>query len=132
MLVCLADTAAWAEVPPISDADMRSAAELIATGFVTEVAERDEVSYPARGQKLVTGHWTVTLRVGTIEKGQLAPGEKNLRFTGERNVVVPKSWVGGSNTLRLTPQVGDEAKVYLVRAGGGWRLFHHLGLWLRR
>ena len=132
MLVCLVGTASWAEVPPISDADMRSAAELIATGIVTAVSERDEVSYPSQGQKLVTGHWTITLSVGTIEKGQLASGERNLRFTGERNVVVPKPWVGGSNTLRLTPQVGDEVKVYLVRTAGEWRLFHHLGLWLRR
>ncbi|WP_442680421.1 hypothetical protein ACSBM8_04285 [Sphingomonas sp. ASY06-1R] len=132
MLVCLAGTTARAELPPMSDAAMQSAAELIATGIVTAVSERDDVSYPAKGQKLVTGHWTVTVSVGSIEKGRLAPGEKNLRFTGSRNVVVPKSWVGGTNTLRLTPQVGDEVKVYLERTDGEWRLFHHLGLWLRR
>lgn len=116
----------------MSDSDMQSAAELIATGIVTGVSEQDEVSYPSRGQKLVTGRWTISLSVGTIEKGRLTSGERNLRFTGERNVVVPNSWLGGTNTLRLTPQVGDEVKVYLVRTAGEWRLIHHLGLWLRR
>ena len=124
--------AARAEVPPMSDAAMQSAAELIATGIVTGVSEKDETSYPARGQKLVTGTWTITIDVEAVEKGRLAPGETAVRFTGERNVAVPKGWLGGTNTLRLTPQPGDEVKAYLVSESGGWRLIHHLGLWIRR
>ena len=116
----------------MSDADMQSAAELIATGIVINVSEKDETSYPARGQKLVRETWTITMNVEAVEKGQLAPGESAIRFTGERNVAVPKGWLGGTNTLRLTLQPGDEVKAYLIREAGGWRLFHHLGLWMRR
>ncbi len=123
---------ARAEVPPISDAAMQSDAELIATGIVTGVSEQDQTSYPAPGQKLVTGTWTITMDVEAVEKGRLAPGETVVRFTGERNVAVPKGWLGGTNTLRLTPLPGDEVKAYLIREPGGWQLFHHDGLWLRR
>jgi hypothetical protein len=130
--VWLAGAAARAEVPPISDAGLQSGAGLVVTGYVTAVTERDDVSHPAPGQKLVVGHWTVTLRVEAVEKGQLPPGDGQLRFTGERNVSVPHGWLGGTNTLRLTPMVGDEVRAYLVRSDGGWQLFHHLGLWLRR
>ena len=123
---------ARAEVPPLSDAAMQSAADLIATGIVTGVAEKDETSYPAPGQKLVTGTWTITMTIEAVEKGRLAPGETAIRFTGERNVAVPKSWLGGTNTLRLTLQPGDEVKAYLIRESGGWRLFDHFGLWMQR
>ncbi len=132
LLVWLVSATARAEVPPISDADLQSGAELIVTGYVTNVTERDDVSYPAKGQRLVVGRWTVTLHMEAVEKGQLPPGNKELRFTGYRNIVVPRGWVGGTNTLRLTPRVGDEVKVYLTRSEDDWQLFHHLGLWLRR
>ena len=78
MLVWLVSATARAEVPPISDADLQSGAELIVTGFVTNVTERDDVSYPAKGQRLVVGHWTVTLHVEAIEKGELTPGNREL------------------------------------------------------
>ena len=55
-----------------------------------------------------------------------------MRFTGERNVSIPHGWFGGTNTLRLTPMVGDEVRAYLVQSDGEWQLFHHRGLWLRR
>ena len=116
----------------MSDADLQSRAELIVTGYVTNVTERDDVSYPAKGQRLVTGNWTVTLHVEAVEKGQLAAGREEVRFTGYRNIAVPQGWVGGTNTLRLTPMVGDEVKAYLMNSEGEWRLFHHLGLWVRR
>ena len=62
---------ARAEVPPMSDAAMQSVAELIATGFVTGVSEQDETSYPALGQQLVTGTWTITMDVEAVDKGRL-------------------------------------------------------------
>lgn len=128
----LAHWPAGAEVPPMSDSALEAAADLVVTGVVTAVSEKDETSYPARGQKLVTAHYTVTLQVEAVEKGrQLAPAE-TLRFTGERNVVSPRSWLGGTNTLRLTLLPGDEVKAYLAQRSGEWHLLHHQGLWLRR
>ncbi|MGI4800683.1 MAG: hypothetical protein ACRYG8_43005 [Janthinobacterium lividum] len=128
----LAHWPARAEVPPMSDSALEAAADLVVTGVVTALSEKDETSYPARGQKLVTAHYTVTLQVEAVEKGrQFAPAE-TLRFTAERNVTVPRSWLGGTNTLRLTLLPGDEVKAYLLQQSGEWRLFHHQGLWVRR
>ena len=130
--LCLGATAR-AEVPPLSDADMQSGAELIATEFVTGVSEKDDTSYPVRGQKLVRGTWTITIQVETVEKAQLAPGDKQVSLTAERNVAVPKGWLGGTDRFRLTLQPGDEVKLYLGRGkAGDLQLIHHLGLWMCR
>ncbi|MDP9651532.1 hypothetical protein [Paraburkholderia caledonica] len=82
--------------------------------------------------KLVTANYTVTMEVDQIEIGELPPGEHRIQFTGWQNVKTPPHWMGGSNTLRLPLQSGDEIKVYLERHDNQWVLFHHMGIWMRR
>ncbi|KFG97190.1 hypothetical protein GQ56_0111575 [Burkholderia paludis] len=138
-----------AEVPPMSDDQLASQADLIATGYVDSVVEHDEVRYPDEESversavdalvdffrprpRLVTAIYTVTMEVQQIDKGALPPGERRLQFTARENVQTPKHWMGGTNTLRLSLQSGDTIRVYLERNDDQWVLFHHMGLWLRR
>lgn len=140
---------ARAEVPPMSDEQLTDRADLIATGYVDSVVERDEVQYPAEETversavdrligffsprpKLVTANYTITMEVVQVDKGMLPPGEHRIQFTGRQNVQTPEHWMGGANTLRLQLQSGDTIKVYLAREDNQWVLFHHMGLWLRR
>ena len=123
----------WAEVPPISDEQLANQATLIVTGFITAISERDETTHPSKDSRatLVTADYTVTMTVETVEKGNLPHNNHTLQFTGYRNIHVPVHWMGGTNTLRLDLQAGDEIKVYLEGKEGHWALFHHMGIWLR-
>src|ERR1700748_716669 len=107
---------ALAEVPPMSKQQLTQAATLIASGYVTAISERDEVTYPDHA-KLVVAHETVTMVVTHVEKGALPPAKPEIRFTGWHITEQPPHWVGGSNTLRLPLQIGDSIKVYLAREG---------------
>lgn len=140
---------AYPEVPPLSDEQLTEHADLIVTGYVESMTERDEVRYPVEmgveqsafeklveffgpRPKLVSAIYTVTVNVEQVEKGELPSGEQRIQFTGQCNVVTPKHWMGGTNTMRVSLQPGDGVKVYLERDGDHWRLFHHMGLWMRR
>ena len=113
-----AGVAAWparAIPPPLTDEQLVASADLIATGTVQGIKERDEVSHPYDGSRyrtMVMAYLTVTVRVQGMEKGSMPPGNRTVCFIVEQFKVRPKDMVGGP----ISPpdlRVGNRVKVFL-------------------
>jgi hypothetical protein len=129
--------AAQAMLPPQTDAQLRDRAEVIVTGQVTQVSEKvvrhqeDSAGsriYPRAQRLMIRNDDTITLRVASIEKGQLGPDSSSVTFSAYHFVQVPRGWVDGDDTLDVTLHVGDKIKVYLDHDSQGWKLFHAQGM----
>ena len=116
--------------PPLTDEQLSSSADLIATGTVRSIKERDEVSHPGVGAErgtLVIAHLTVAVEVQGVEKGSVPGASRTIRLITEQIKSKPEGWVGGP----LSPpdlRVGNRVKVFLVQDKAVWAPINGQGI----
>ncbi|MGJ4854821.1 hypothetical protein ACN6KF_000755 [Labrys sp. La1] len=130
-------TAAPAAIPDMSQAALTAEADLILTGRsvaataakkVPEwVKRRDDISFFERGA-FVDEVFTLTIEVGTVEKGSRALTGQRIEAQGWRAYGRPSGWAGPGGTIRDLPADGTRIKVWLKQEEGRWQLLSPSGL----
>lgn len=128
---------ARAAVPEPPYAVLAEQAELNIIGRVVNVharsvrpdwlAQRTDLT-PAQRSRIRDTHYTVTIRVLTVEKGSATLGGSLLVFHGWGASERPTGWAGPRGTLNSPPAIGNRVKVLLKHGGDGWDLFAESGL----
>lgn len=128
---------ALAAIPDMSPAALTAEADLILTGRLVAVTitrkvpewvkKRDDISFFERGA-FADEIFTLTIEVGTVEKGSRELAGKTIAAHGWRAHGRPSGWAGPGGTVRDLPAEGTRIKAWLRREQDRWDMMSPSGL----